>query len=207
MKARPARRRGKKRAARTRISTSSARSFVIVAVLRVGTVATFNRSRSPWTFLSLTQSHFSPLKTPRNTELQSFGLGLGGVPASVATREKGSCHYVPSSAAKTDGFAALWREGLVLARASLWSMWGAFKKSELRGLCENVRFFVAAVILSRWTHWVTHWLNTRERTQVAPSRGWSDWDLHINSRKETWNCWKVWRLSNTPSLHSSFHTQ
>ena len=110
--------------------------------------------------------------------------------------------YVPSSAAKTDGFAALWREGLVLARASLWSMWGAFKKSERRGLCENVRFFVAAVILSRWTHWVTHWLNTRERTQVAPSRGWSDWDLHINSRKETWNCWKVWRLSNTPSITS-----
>ena len=42
MNARPARRRGKKRAVRTRLSsTSSARSFVIVAVLRVAVVATF----------------------------------------------------------------------------------------------------------------------------------------------------------------------
>ena len=56
MNARPARRRGKKLAARTRLSTSAARSFVIVAVIRVVTVTTFNRSRSPWTDVSFTHS-------------------------------------------------------------------------------------------------------------------------------------------------------
>ena len=97
MNARPARRRGKKLAARTRLSTSAARSFVIVAVIRVSTVRlsppSIVRGVLGRTFLSLTQSHFSPLKTPRKTELHSYGLGSGGVPASVATREKGSCHY------------------------------------------------------------------------------------------------------------------
>ena len=127
-------------------------------------------------FLSL-EHHFSPLKTPQKTELHSVGRRRRPTrPTRRENRDHTYHHYHPPLRWMVPrSFKA------VLAANRILSLFVClvFKKSEPRGLCENVRFFCDGIqSKSRWTESLA-----KQQSARKSHRDSSDCDLHVNSGK------------------------